>query len=139
MKMKKRLTVLGMAGLALVLVTVEEAAAQPIAPTSAHDGVIAQVLVNPHGDPDGLWLRDGTIVRFPPHAVVSTDRLRVGTQVQAQGEALQTSGGLNLFDARISSGGSTLVDPTLAPPPPRKPAPPAGPDSDLRPLSVIGR
>ncbi len=100
-------------------------AAQPAAPSPPtesaplpRDGVVEWVLVNPHGDPDGLLLRDGTLVRFPPHAVSNPALLRVGMQVHAEGDAATSPSGVTLFDATVSSGGRTLADASLPPAPP---------------------
>src|ERR1700754_3959913 len=49
-----------------------------------HEGVVATVLVNPHGDVDGLVLGDGFIVRMPPTA--RSAQLAAGAKVHAEGD-----------------------------------------------------
>jgi len=135
----KCLALSGPAGLALILLAAPAAHAEPIAPTATHDGVVGQVLVNPHGDTDGLVLKDGAVVRFPPHAVLAVGQLVAGTNVHVEGESLGPSGTVRLFDARVSTAGRVVVDPSLAPAPPRRPRPPGGPDGDLAAMTASGR
>jgi hypothetical protein len=127
------------AALALALGVAHAQEARPPA-TLTREGTIAQVLVDPHGAPDGLWLADGTVVRFPPHAVFDPEVLRVGMAVRAEGEPATTPSGITLFGARVSTGGYIIADASRpAPPPTTRFAPPHGPDGDLRPISARGR
>jgi hypothetical protein len=129
-------------GVALALVAATTAWAQepapPQLPLLTRDGTVAQVLVNPDGDADGLLLQDGTLVRFMPHAVADLAPLRVGAVVQTRGEPATTPSGLTLFDAQVTSAGRTVVADAVATPP-RLPPPPGGPDSQLRTMTVSGR
>lgn len=120
------------AGAVCVCLTRGASAQEPVVPHLVRDGVITQVLVNPRGEPDGLVLRDGTLVRFPPHALQDGAALRVGAQVRAEGEPGTTPNGITLFDARVSGGGHVLADAALSPPAAPRPPPAAGPDSDLQ-------
>ena len=138
MQVKTKFMVL--CGLALSLTAAFPAVgAEPTVPTTAHDGVIGQVLLNPHGDTDGLLLKDGAVVRFPPHAVLTTGQLVVGTSVHVEGESLGTAGPARLFDAQVSVAGRLVVDPAVAPAPPRRPRPPGGPEDDLSQMTASGR
>jgi hypothetical protein len=94
---------------------------RPIAgPEATRDGTIEHVLVSPRGDIDGLLLKDGTVVRFPPHAVVAAAQLRPGSVVHASGAQVTGSDGPTLFDARVTVGGAIVADAALPPPPPRR-------------------
>jgi hypothetical protein len=54
----------------------------------SRDGDIARVLINPHGDVDGLLLKDGFLVRLRP--TPTSSRLVVGTKIRAEGEGTTT-------------------------------------------------
>jgi hypothetical protein len=73
-------------------------------------GAVAQFLVNPHGDIDGMILKNGTEVHFPPHlsrkiakSVCVGDKIKVrGVRPRdadvIAGVALETSKGLSIVD-----------------------------------------
>jgi hypothetical protein len=136
-----RPTVVTVAGLVLLAGPVARAQNPPppvLAPMT-REGAIEQILVNAHGDPDGLLLRDHTLVRFRPDAFDGNARLRVGEEVRVDGEPATTPSGLSLFEARVWADGRLVVGGATAGPP-RPPAPPKpDPDADLHPMSVRGR
>lgn len=141
MKIETKCLVLsGPIGVALFLASASGAlAGESLAPAVTRDGVVGQVLVNPHGDLDGLVLKDGAVVRFPPHAVLAAGQLAAGTSVHVEGESSGSSGTTSLFDARVSVGGKVIVDPALAPPPRPRPRPVGGPDQELVSMTASGR
>ncbi|MDR3067655.1 MULTISPECIES: hypothetical protein [Comamonas] len=56
------------------------------------EGQVQQMLINPYGEVDGLRLKDGSIVKFPPHmAEALLAAVKVGDAVRAIGRA-QTRG-----------------------------------------------
>lgn len=60
-----------------------ESARTMLTPVS-REGEVARVLINPHGDVDGLLLKDGTLIRVRPTA--PNVQLTVGSKVRAQGD-----------------------------------------------------
>ena len=50
----------------------------------SHEGEIACILINPHGDLDGFILKDGTLIRVRPTA--ANPQLVAGARVRAEGE-----------------------------------------------------
>jgi len=99
-------------------------------------GAVERFMLNPNGDVDGLWLRDGTQVGFPPH--LSTEikaAVRAGDTVVVQGFRLGNLPVLQVSSIRSGRTGREVVDrpPTFgAPPPP----PIAG---QLTPLQADGK
>ncbi|RBG91306.1 hypothetical protein BRM26_03925, partial [Xanthomonas oryzae pv. oryzae] len=94
-------------------------------------------MLNPNGDVDGLWLRDGTQVGFPPH--LSSDvkaAVRAGDNVVVQGFRLGNLPVLQLISIRSGRSGREVVDrpPTFGPPPPPPPTP-----GQLTPLQADGK
>lgn len=84
------------------------------APQSSHTGAIGTVLVTPRGDIDGFVLKDGAVVRFPPHAVVNPKALAKDATVKATGALVAGT----LFEARVEVNGALVVDPKREPPRP---------------------
>lgn len=100
-------------------------AAPPVAPRAelgeppvTHAGVIARVLINPHGDADGLLLDDGAVVRFPP---TPSTNLATGTRVEVTGRG--TASFIEAETVKLGTGQTLPLGPNAAPPPP---APPPG-------------
>jgi hypothetical protein len=54
-----------------------------LAPVS-HEGEVACILLDPHGDLDGLLLKDGTLIRVRPTAPIP--ELVAGARIRAEGE-----------------------------------------------------
>ena len=109
---------------------------QPEAPAPAAQitGVVAQYLMNPNGQLDGLLLSDNTEVKFPPHMSADLARaVRPNERVTAIGEreGAQTFHAFTIVDAN----GQTLNEarPSHAPPLPGARGP------NLQPMSVSGR
>ncbi|MFO3706148.1 hypothetical protein ACI6Q5_14525 [Xanthomonas codiaei] len=95
------------------------------APVSV-SGSVERFMLNPNGDIDGLWLRDGTQVGFPPHlsSEVKT-AVRAGDSVVVQGFRLGNLPVLQASSIRSSRSGREVVDrpPTFGAPPPPPPTP----------------
>ncbi|WP_372392312.1 hypothetical protein ACCQ05_20510 [Xanthomonas sp. NCPPB 3582] len=95
------------------------------APVSVN-GSVERFMLNPNGDIDGLWLRDGTQVGFPPHlsSEVKT-AVRAGDSVVVQGFRLGNLPVLQASSIRSSRSGREVVDrpPTFGAPPPPPPTP----------------
>jgi len=92
------------------------ATAEPLpATTQAHarftlDGRFARYLVSPNGEIDGLVLADGTVTRFPPHALIpETAPLQSGDAIRLEGEAVNTPAGPVLAYASVRKGNATIV------------------------------
>jgi hypothetical protein len=131
---------LALATLASTIVLAQPSPPQPpppravSGPNSSRDGTIQRVLASPRGDVDGLLLSDGTVVRFPPHAVVDAKQLRPGVAVHADGAGVAGADGQTLFDARVTVGGAIVADANRPPP-----APGAAPEPALASMTVRGR
>jgi len=140
------------------------AAAQPVAAVPAVparltlDGKFAHYLVSPSGEIDGIVLEDGTVTRFPPHALAlapETAPLQPGEIVRLEGDAVSGPTGLVLVHASVTRGSLMIVRGDLSPPPasgeagagPRphhggKHGPQAGKgprEENLRPMTVTGK
>ncbi|ACD57240.1 hypothetical protein WKH86_19840 [Xanthomonas oryzae pv. oryzae] len=108
----------------------------PVAATPVSvSGTVERFMLNPNGDVDGLWLRDGTQVGFPPH--LSSDvkaAVRAGDNVVVQGFRLGNLPVLQLSSIRSGRSGREVVDrpPTFGPPPPPTPG-------QLTPLQADGK
>lgn len=85
-------------------------------PEVTRDGTVARVLINPHGETDGLLLQDGTVLRFHP---TSSINVAVGQTIHVTGRGREK---LVEADAILPSSGTVL---RLAPgaPPAIPPAP----------------
>ena len=82
-------------------------------------GVIERFLINPHGEYDGLILRDGTEVHFPPHLSQEVGRdLARNATVCIQGVRLRRAPVLAAIALQALPSGRAIVD--------------NGPDDDLR-------
>ena len=97
--------------------------AEPLAATTAVparmtvDGRFARYLVSPDGEIDGIVLKNGTITRFPPDALVSdTTPLQVGDAVRIEGDAVNGSTGPVLGHASVMKGNTVIVRGDLPPP-----------------------
>jgi hypothetical protein len=113
----------------------------PPAPVAAApvrvDGTVERFMLNPNGDVDGLWLMDGTQVRFPPHLSADLQAaVRRGDAVSVQGYRLGSLPVLQAGTITARRSGKQVVDrpPNPMAPPPAPPAPPA-----LTPLQADGR
>lgn len=84
------------------------------APQASRAGAIFTVLATPRGDVDGVVLEDGTVIRFPPHAVVTPAALAKRASVKATGALVAGT----LFEARVEVNGALVVDPKREPPRP---------------------
>ncbi|MDR6672270.1 hypothetical protein [Xanthomonas sp. 1678] len=113
----------------------------PAAPVAAApvrvEGTVERFMLNPNGDVDGLWLRDGTQVGFPPHLSAELQAaVRSGDAVTVQGYRLGTLPLLQASAIGARRSGKQVVDrppnPLAAPPAP--PTPPA-----LNPMQAEGR
>lgn len=82
----------------------------------SHEGEVARVLLNPHGDVDGLLLKDSTFIRIRP--TVSNPQLVAGSRVRAEGDG--TASFVRADKLTLTATGAVL-DP--ATPPPGRPAP----------------
>ncbi|KQQ78281.1 hypothetical protein ASF73_05390 [Xanthomonas sp. Leaf131] len=99
-------------------------AATPVSVT----GTVERFLLNPNGDIDGLWLRDGTQIGFAPHLSAELKAaVRAGDSVVVQGFRLGDLPVLKASTIRSGRSGLEVVDrpPSLgaAPPVPPTPAP----------------
>ena len=87
----------------------------PPATTQAHarftiDGKFARYLVSPNGEIDGFVLEDGTVTRFPPHALLpETAPLRFGDAIRLEGEAAAGPAGPVLAHASVTKGDAVIV------------------------------
>ncbi|MGH7181153.1 MAG: hypothetical protein ACREJN_04145, partial [Nitrospiraceae bacterium] len=87
------------------------------------NGTVQQYLLSPHGEPDGLLLSDGTVIKFPPHlGVVLASQVKPGDPIEAigflgvrspQGRAVKA------LSIQNTKTGQTLLD---QPPTNRKPS-----------------
>ncbi|WP_372361921.1 hypothetical protein ACCQ10_01105 [Xanthomonas sp. NCPPB 1325] len=99
----------------------------PVAATPVRvSGSVERFLLNPNGEVDGLWLRDGTQVGFPPH--LSTEvkaAVRSGDNVVVQGFRLGNLPVLRVSSIRSGRSGREVVDrpPAFGAPPPPPPTP----------------
>ncbi|MGZ1521001.1 MULTISPECIES: hypothetical protein [Xanthomonas] len=99
----------------------------PVAATPVSvSGTVERFLLNPNGDVDGLWLRDGTQVGFPPHLSSEVKAaVRAGDSVVVKGFRLGNLPVLQVSSIRSGRSGREVVDrpPTFgaAPPPPPTP------------------
>lgn len=113
---------------------------QPPAPVAAApvrvDGTVERFMLNPNGEVDGLWLMDGTQVRFPPHLSADLQAaVRRGDAVSVQGYRLGSLPVLQAGTITARRSGKQVVDrPPNPMTPPAPPAPPA-----LTPLQADGR
>ncbi|WP_115560937.1 hypothetical protein [Xanthomonas arboricola] len=109
----------------------------PVAATPVQvSGIVERFMLNPNGDVDGLWLRDGTQVAFAPHL---SDELqaavRRGDAVSVQGYRLGDLPVLRASSIRSTRSKREVVDRSpLAGDMPPLPAPAA-----LTPLTADGR
>jgi hypothetical protein len=104
------------------------------AATPVATGRIAQFLINPNGDVDGLLLADGTQVNFPPHlSVPLLEIARVGDTVSVQGFRGYGAGAVHAAVITNTATSRSMVD--QPPSPDRPPPPPAA----LTALNANGR
>ncbi len=109
---------------------------QPGAPVPAAQitGVVAQYLMNPNGQLDGLLLSDNTEVKFPPHMSADLARaVRPNDRVTAIGEreGPQTFRAFTI----VNANGQTLNEARPSHTPPL----PGARGANLQPMSVSGR
>lgn len=108
------------------------AAAAPVA-----SGRIAQFLINPNGDVDGLLLEDGTQVNFPPHLSASlTQLVRAGDRISVQGFRGYGAGAVHARVITNDASGQSLID---QPPAPGVPPPPPAALTALRDTAQVAR
>ncbi|WP_081044605.1 hypothetical protein, partial [Xanthomonas translucens] len=92
------------------------------------EGTVERFMLNPNGDVDGLWLRDGTQVGFPPHLSADLQAaVRRGDAVTVQGYRLGTLPLLQASAISARRSGKQVVDrpPNPLAGPPLPPTPPA--------------
>ncbi|MBB5737392.1 nucleoid-associated protein YgaU [Xanthomonas arboricola] len=109
----------------------------PLAATPVRiTGTVERFMLNPNGEVDGLWLRDGTQVAFAPHLSAQLQAaVRRGDTVSVQGYRLGSLPVLRASSIRSSRGGGEVVDqPPTGAMPPAPPTPAA-----LTPLQAEGR
>ncbi|MGV1108600.1 hypothetical protein [Xanthomonas translucens] len=110
----------------------------PVAATPVSlEGTVERFMLNPNGDVDGLWLRDGTQVGFPPHLSADLQAaVRRGDAVTVQGYRLGTLPLLQASAISVRRSGKQVVDrpPNPLAGPPLPPTPPA-----LNPMRAEGR
>jgi hypothetical protein len=97
-------------------------------------GTVAQYLINPRGDVDGLLLTDNTIVRFPPHLgpqLVQTVQPQAAVKVDGYSAS---AGTIQATTITNTTSGRSIVDT-----PPASGAPPPPPsDAAQQPMSASG-
>ena len=78
------------------------------------NGTVQQYLLNPHGEPDGLLLSDGTVIKFPPHlGVALASHVKPGDPVEVIGFlGVQAPQGraVKALSIRNTTTGQTLLD-----------------------------
>lgn len=102
---------------------------QPTATTTK--GAVAQYLLNPHGDVDGLLLTDNTIVRFPPHLsaqLTATVKPQSAVKIDGYSSVASTIRATSITDV---ASGKTIVDTPLAAGAPPPPPPDASASTEL--------
>lgn len=87
-------------------------------------GIVEELAKNKHGDIDGLLLKDGIVVKFPPHQGEELEALvKPGDEVRVAGRRHETPDGeIHLHADKITltaTGRSLERDEPAAPPPPR--------------------
>ncbi|MBB4132924.1 hypothetical protein [Xanthomonas sp. 3075] len=109
----------------------------PVAATPVSvSGTVERFMLNPNGEADGLWLRDGTQVGFPPHLSAELKAaVRAGDSVVVQGFRLGDLPVLQANAIRSGRSGREVVDrpPTFGAPPPVPPT-----QAQLTPLQSDG-
>ncbi|MFA4457979.1 hypothetical protein P2B82_21175, partial [Xanthomonas perforans] len=94
----------------------------PVAATPVSvSGTVERFLLNPNGEVDGLWLRDGTQVGFPPHLSSEVKAaVRAGDNVVVKGFRLGNLPVLQVSSIRSGRSGREVVDrpPTFGAAPP---------------------
>jgi hypothetical protein len=133
------------------------ASAQPVAATAqvparlSIEGKFAHYLVSPSGEIDGLVLENGTVARFPPHALaLETAPLQSGDAVRLEGDAVNGPAGPVLAHVSVMKGDAMIVrgDPSPAPGEPGagprphhggKHGPKGLHEESLRPMTVTGK
>lgn len=100
------------------------ASAQPVAATAqvparlTIEGKFAHYLVSPGGEIDGIVLENGTVARFPPHALaLETAPLQSGDGVRLEGDAVNGPAGPVLAHVSVMRGDAMIVRGDLAPSP----------------------
>lgn len=108
-------------------------------PKAKHDeepmtaqGKVAEYASNPHGDVDGLILKDGTVVKFPPHQSSELQELvQVGDEVKIEGRRHVTPhGDVHLHADVVTANGQSVErdGPKHGPKPPRHAVRAGGPE-----------
>jgi hypothetical protein len=92
------------------------------------DGKFAHYRRSPKGDIDGIVLDDGTIARFPPHAIASdTTELQPGDSIRVEGDAKNGPSERTFIHASVTKGNVVIVRAETPPPPPGGPGAGPGP------------
>ena len=74
------------------------------------DGKFAHYLVALDGEIDGFVLEDGTVTRFPPHALIpGTEPLQSGDAIRLEGDAVDGPAGPVLAHASVTKGDATIM------------------------------
>lgn len=132
MKLKLKPTLALCAALAGLCAISYVRAQQPTA--NSADGTVAQYLMNPRGDVDGLLLTDNTIVRFPPHLSAA---LTSAIKPQASVKVTGFSAVKGVIEATTITDKASGKSVTNTPPTPGNPPPPPASDA-LQQISVSG-
>ena len=119
------------------------------------NGKFAHYLKSPKGDIDGIVLEDGTIARFPPHAITSdTTELRPGDGIRVEGDAEDGPAGRVIAHASVTKSNVVIVRAETPPPPLGGPDAILGPhrggkhgpkddkdpgEENLQPMTVMGK
>jgi len=106
--------------------------------TPSVTGTVQQYLLNPHGEVEGLLLKDGTVVRFPPHlGTALAGIVRPGDDVTVVGffgPVTPHGGAVKALTITNAKTNQTVVDQ----PPPTPPLPPEMRGLTLKPLTLRG-
>lgn len=64
-------------------------------------GIIQSQLYSPNGEVNGLILSEGSVVRFPPHMIDESIKIKVGDNIQASGYGTKNSRGQSIEATQI--------------------------------------
>ena len=92
--------------------------AKPGAPEKPHEpkkrqkfsGKIEFISYSPHGDPEGIVLKDGVFIRIPPHSLLDANAFKVGAEISGEGELAAESVAPVYHHAKVMSGRTLVAD-----------------------------